>query len=407
MTKIMAPAGDLEKLKYAVLYGADVVYLGGTNFGMRANAGNFTLDEIKEGVEFAHAHHAEVNVTVNIMARSGDIEPILDYVGELQKLKVDGVIVADTGVIGAICEKYPDMFISLSTQASTTNAASVRFWEKNGVRRIVLARELSFAEVAEICRNKGDMQIEVFAHGSMCISYSGRCLLSNYLAGRDANRGDCAQPCRWKYALVEEKRPGQYFPVEEDASGTFFFNSKDLCLIAHIPELIACGVDSLKIEGRMKSIFYVATVTNAYKIALSRAEHSLKTGEPYVYDDLYDELCKISHRGYTEGFFFGNADGSAQNYKSSSYIRDYTFAAEVLEDTDENQITKISQRNKFALGDELEVLHPGGAGGKFVLTYLRDEAGEDRTDAPHPVETLYIKSDGLKLCRGDLLRRKS
>ncbi|MBE6038159.1 MAG: U32 family peptidase [Anaerofustis stercorihominis] len=405
--KIMAPAGDLEKLKYAVDFGADVVYLGGQQFGMRANAGNFTMDEIREGVKYAHERGAQVNVTVNIMARSREIGDIVEYAKELWDIGVDALIVADLGVFYEIKKAIPDAFISVSTQTSTTNSSTIELLHKMGAGRAVLARELSYEELKEICENKPEgMEIEVFAHGAMCISYSGRCLLSNYLTGRDSNRGECAQPCRWQYSLMESTRPGEYFPIEENERGTFIFNSKDLCLVEHIPDLMKIGVDSIKIEGRMKSIFYVATVTAVYKEAIKRAESYLSgESERYVWEDLYEELTKVSHRDYTKAFYYGKTDETSQNYGTSSYVRNYDFMAQVLEDTDENGITKISQRNKFTVGEEMEVLTPGKVYDKVILRELFDEKMQEREDAPHPKETLYAKFEGAALKKGALIRK--
>ena len=405
--KIMAPAGDLEKLKYAVDFGADVVYLGGQQFGMRANAGNFTMEEIKEAVSYAHERGAQINVTVNIMARSGEMAEIVEYAKELWGIGVDALIVADLGVFYEIKKAIPDVFISVSTQTSTTNSSTIELLHNMGAGRAVLARELSFAEITEICENKPrGMEIEVFAHGAMCISYSGRCLLSNYLTGRDSNRGQCAQPCRWQYSLVESTRPGEYFPIEEDERGTFIFNSKDLCLVEHIPDLMKIGVDSIKIEGRMKSIFYVATTTAVYKEAIRRAEDYLGgRTEKYVWEDLYEELTKVSHRDYTKAFFYGKTDETSQNYGTSSYIRNYDFMAQVLEDTDENGITKISQRNKFSVGDEMEVLSPGKVYDTVILRDLFDENMNPRVDSPHAKETLFAKFEGAALKKGDLIRK--
>lgn len=405
MVKLLSPAGDLQKLKYAVMYGADSVYLGGKNFGMRANAGNFSDEELKAGIEFAHKNNVQVNVTVNIAARNDDIKSIVKYAKELYKMGADSLIVADTGVIYAVKNAVPEMFLTLSTQMSTTNYESLKFWKGNGISRVVLARELPFSQIKYICANRPkDMEIEVFVHGAMCISYSGRCLLSNYLTGRDSNRGDCAQPCRWQYSLMEKTREGQYFDIEENDNGTFIFNSKDLCLIEHIPELIDAGVDSFKIEGRMKSIYYVSTVTNAYKTAIQRA---MNKSENYKWDDLYEELTKVSHRQYTKAFFYNHADSSSQNYGTSSYTRNYDFIAEVVENTDEIGRTQIVQRNKFAVGDVAEVISPGKTMRNIKIAELFDSSGQVRTEAPHPAELLTINTeDNIELKKYDLIRRK-
>lgn len=395
----------MQKLEYAVKYGADSVYLGGKDFGMRANAGNFSNEELAAGIEFAHKHNVQVHVTVNIAARNDDIKPIVNYAKELYSLGADGLIVADTGVIYALKNEAPEIFLTLSTQASTTNYESLKFWKQNGIGRVVLARELPFSQIKEFCAHKPEgMEIEVFVHGAMCISYSGRCLLSNYLTGRDSNRGDCAQPCRWQYSLMEKTREGQYFDIEENKNGSFFFNSKDLCLIEHIPELMSAGVDSFKIEGRMKSIYYVATVTNAYRSAIQRA---MNKDEKYQWEDLYEELTKVSHRQYTKAFFYHNADASAQNYGTGSYTRNYEFIAEVAENTNENGLTKIIQRNKFSAGDIIEILSPGKIIKNIKITNLFDNDIHMRSEAPHPAELLYIKTEGnIILRKYDLIRRK-
>ncbi|MFR6312332.1 peptidase U32 family protein, partial [Anaerofustis stercorihominis] len=376
MSELLAPAGDLEKLKYAFTYGADACYLGGKKFSMRANAGNFTIDEIREGADFAHSKNGKVYVTINISGRNNDFSELAKYVKDLDNAGVDGIIAADPGIIMTVRDTLPDMKISLSTQSSTTNYKSVEFWKRNGVNRIVLARELSFEDIKGICENKPEgMEIETFVHGAMCISYSGRCLLSNYLTGRDANRGDCAQPCRWKYSLMESTREGEYFPIEEHKEGSFIFNSKDLCLINHIHELMEAGVDSFKIEGRMKSIFYVSTVVNAYRNAIDAYE---RDKENYKIDEsLFEELTKVSHRQYTEGFFFGNADSSTQNYGTSSYTRNYDFVAQVIGYNKEKGMYEIEQRNKFFVSDELELVRPREKSITFKIKKMFNEKGEE------------------------------
>ncbi|MGN8913438.1 peptidase U32 family protein [Anaerofustis butyriciformans] len=405
MSELLAPAGDLEKLKYAFTYGADAVYLGGKSFSMRANAGNFTIDEIREGAQFAHDRNGKVYVTINISARNNDFTELSKYIKELDNAGVDGIIAADPGVIMTIRDTLPNMKISLSTQSSTTNYKSIEFWKRNGVNRIVLARELSFEDIKGICQNKPEgMEIETFVHGAMCISYSGRCLLSNYLTGRDANRGDCAQPCRWKYSLVESTRPGEEFPIEEHKEGSFIFNSKDLCLINHIHELIEAGVDSFKIEGRMKSIFYVSTVVNAYRNAIDAYE---KDRANYKVDSsLYEELTKVSHRQYTEGFFFGKADSSSQNYGTSSYTRNYDFVAQVIGYNEEKGMYEIEQRNKFFIGDELELVIPREKSITFKIKEMYNEKGEAVESTPHPKERLFIKTDGVELKEFELIRKR-
>ena len=402
MSILLSPAGDLEKLKYAVNYGADAVYLAGRNFGMRARAGNFSDDDMLKGIEYAHSKKVKVYVTLNIAARNDDVLPMLEYAKKLNDFKVDGLIISDLGILCSIKEMLPNMFITLSTQANTTNYKSVEYWSRLGVNRIVLARELSYDEIKKICELKPkEMQIEIFVHGAMCMSYSGRCLISNYLANRDSNRGDCAQPCRWKYRLTEETRPDENFSIEQDDNGSYFFNSKDLCLIARMKELTNIEIDAFKIEGRMKSNYYVACVTGAYKEALRRCS----IDSEYKWKDLYDELCKVSHREYTEAFYDNSEENIFQNYNYGGYERDYVFTAQVLEDTDSSGLTKISQRNKFCKGDRLEFIRPGCIGGEFVISSIYNDKMLVRDDAPHAAETLYIKTEGVTLKKHDLIRQ--
>lgn len=349
--ELLAPAGDLEKLKAAVLYGADAVYLGGRHFGLRAGAGNFGEEEMAEGVRFAHAEGARVYVTVNIFAHNRDLETLPGYLESIRAAGVDGVIVSDPGVVELVKRLHPDLPIHLSTQANTTNWAAARFWEEQGVARIVLARELSLDEIKEI-RERVGVELEIFVHGAMCIAYSGRCLLSNYLTGRDANRGDCAQSCRWRYALMEEKRPGEYLAVEEDGRGTYILGSRDLCLIEYIPELVRAGVDSFKIEGRMKSVNYVAGVVKAYREAL---DAYLRDPENYRFDPAWlEEISKVSHRRYTTGFLFGDPGPSGQHYEGEIYRRSHAFVGLVRDYDGSAGMALVEQRNRFAVGDEIE-----------------------------------------------------
>ncbi len=322
--ELLAPAGDLEKLKMAIIYGADAVYLGGEQFGLRKASKNFTIDEIKEGIDFAHNRGKKIYVTMNIVPHNKDLEGLEEYAMELYRLNVDGVIVSDPGVFSIINRTVPNLPIHLSTQASVTNYETIMFWYNLGVRRIVLARELSFKEIKEITdKVPKDLEIETFVHGAMCISYSGRCLLSNYMTGRDANMGDCAHPCRWKYNLVEEKRPGEYFPIFEDEKGTFIFNSKDLAMIEYIPELVNAGVKSFKIEGRVKSSYYVATVIRSYRRAI---DEYFKDPQNYIFrEEWINEIKKASHRDFTTGFYFNKPTDKDQVYTSSSYIREYDY----------------------------------------------------------------------------------
>ncbi|EOD00122.1 peptidase U32 family protein [Caldisalinibacter kiritimatiensis] len=391
--ELLAPAGSLEKLKMAIIYGADAVYLGGQQFGLRAAAKNFTLEEIEEGVKFAHDRGKKVFVTVNILAHNNDLKGMPNYIEKLNEIGVDAVIVSDPGVINIVKEVAPDMEIHLSTQANMTNYASAKFWYNQGVKRIVVARELSLKEIKEIIENKPkDLEIEAFVHGAMCISYSGRCLLSNYMVGRDANRGACAHPCRWRYYLVEEKRPGEYFPIEEDERGTFIFNSKDLCMIEHIPELIEAGIHSFKIEGRMKSAYYVATIVRAYRMLIDKY---LDNPNDYVYNDKWlNEIKKASHRDFTTGFYFGKPTEKDQLYTSSSYIRNYDFVGLVLDYDKETNIATIQQRNRMFQGDEVEIFGPNKEHFNYVIEKMWDKDGNEIEVAPHPQQIVKMKIDG-------------
>lgn len=400
--ELLAPAGDLEKLQAAIIYGADAVYLGGKEYGLRAFAGNFTLDEIEKGVKFAHQHRARVYVTVNIFPHNRDLDGLGAYLKNLESCGVDGVLFSDVGVWKIAREIKANLSLHLSTQANTTNWASAQFWEDLGVERIVLARELSLAELKEI-RGKVQVELETFVHGAMCISYSGRCLLSNYLAGRDANQGECAQPCRWNYALVEQKRPGEFYPIMEDERGSYIFNSHDLCLIRHIPELIEAGINSLKIEGRMKSVHYVATVVRAYRQALD-AYYSNPEG--YVFDERwYEEILKVSHRPYTTGFFFGKPQAEAQNYADSDYLRSYDFVGLVLDYDPITCFATVEQRNNFRVGDEIEIIGPGTELFTQRLQLMTDDEGKPIEVAPHAQQIVHIQV-AKPVRPWDLLRRK-
>ncbi len=388
--ELLAPAGDMEKLKTAVRFGADAVYFGGEMFSLRAGAGNFTVPEIEEAMEWLHSNNAKGYMTINIYPHNGDILPLRDYIGKIRHIPVDAFLVSDPGVMGLIREQIPDAEIHLSTQANTTNYLTARFWASQGVKRIVCAREMSLEEI-RIMRAElpEDIEIESFVHGAMCISYSGRCLLSNFMAGRDANRGACTHPCRWKYALVEEQRPGQYYPIEEDGYGSYILNSRDLCMIDHIPDLAEAGVYSLKIEGRMKSMYYVATVVTAYRAAI---DAYLSDPENYVFDSKwYDELCKASHREFTHGFYYNKPTDKDQNYLTSDYTRDYSFIGLVRE-TDENTgLTTVEQRNKFSIGDTVEVFGPYTAYYEETINEMYDEEGNAIESAPHPQQILRIR----------------
>lgn len=402
--ELLAPAGDLEKLKMAILYGADAVYLGGEHFGLRALAKNFTLEEMEEGVKFAHLKEKKVYITLNIIPHNEDLEGLEEYLITIDKMGVDAVIVADTGVFSIVKKTIPGMEIHLSTQSNTTNYASANFWYENGVKRVVTAREMSLKEIRELKdKTPEDLDIESFVHGAMCISYSGRCLLSNYMTGRDANRGSCAQSCRWKYYIVEEKRPGEYFPIVEDDKGTYIFNSKDLCMIGNVGDLVEAGITSFKIEGRMKSPYYIATVIRSYRLAIDEYFENKETEESKEY--LLSEIKKSSYRDFTTGFYYSKPDENDQLYASTSYIRVYEFTALVLDYDSETKIATIEQRNRFFKGDELEVFGPEKEFFKFNIEEIWNEKEELLEVAPRAKEVLKIKLD-YKVEAGYIIRKR-
>ncbi|KAF5077305.1 putative protease YdcP [anaerobic digester metagenome] len=403
--ELLAPAGDLEKLKIAVLYGADAVYIGGEAYGLRAKAKNFDLDTMAEGIRFAHEHGAKVYITANIFAHNADFEGMAEYFKAVEKIGADALIISDLGVFSIAKEAVPDMEIHVSTQANNTNYMSASMWYKLGAKRVVIARELSFQEVKQIRENiPEDMDIEAFVHGAMCISYSGRCLLSNYLSGRDANKGACSHPCRWKYHLVEETRPGEYMPIEENERGTYIYNSKDLCMIEHIPDILESGIMSLKIEGRMKTPFYVGTVVKAYRQAIDDYMTS-----PDLYrqklPQYLEEVSKASHRDYTEGFYFEKPDGNQQIYNSNTYIRGFDFVGMVQEDSDpQTGIAIVEQRNKFSVGDTIEVMPAKGNAFTMKVSKIWDKEGVAVESAPHPQQILQILFD-KPVKKYDMLRK--
>lgn len=403
--ELLAPAGNLEKLKMAVLYGADAVYLAGEKFGLRTASDNFTLEEMKEGIDFAHGRGCKVYLTMNIIPHNEDFEDAAEFVEEAAKAGIDAVIVSDPGMFTLVKKTVPDLDIHISTQANITNAATAKFWYEMGASRVVLARELSFKEILEIRESiPGKLELEAFVHGAMCMSYSGRCLLSNFLTGRDANKGDCAQPCRWKYYLMEEKRPGEYFPIEENEKGTFIFNSKDLCMIRHIPELIESGIFSFKIEGRVKSSFYVATVVKAYREAIDAYYESVENNVPYQFDEKwYEEVTKVSNRDFTTGFFFQKPNEEDHNFGMGSYIRTYSFIGIIKGYDDQNGQLIIEQRNKFSVGDRVEVLPPDGPYIEFVIEDMYDCEGNKIETAPHP--QMEVRIPFKKLPVHSLLRK--
>jgi len=404
--ELLMPAGDLETLKVAVIYGADAVYIGGDMYGLRAKAKNFSMEEMKEGIAFAHSYNKKVYVTANITAHNDDLEGLRKYFKELKDFgddKPDALIITDPGVFTIAKEVVPEIDVHISTQANNTNYATFRFWYNLGATRVVAARELSLREIAQIRENiPTDMEIEAFIHGAMCIAYSGRCLLSNYFTGRDANLGECTHSCRWKYYIVEEKRPGMYLPIEENERGTYIFNSKDLCMIEYIPELIEAGVDSFKVEGRMKTALYVATIARTYRKAID---------DYYTDPDLYEknkpyyleEVAKGVNRQFTTGFFFGKPTYKDQIYDRSTYDKSYTYLGTIMGERD--GLYNLEQKNKFFVGDEIEVIRPNGETLTAVVKRITDEEGNDMDSCPHPRQSIYIDL-GFKLYHYDILRRK-
>lgn len=408
--ELLAPAGDLEKLKTAVFFGADAVYFGARSFSLRQGAGNFTVPEIREGVQYAHAHGARCYLALNIYAHHEDLAPLRGLLREIRDIPVDAFLVSDPGVMRILKEERPNACLHLSTQANLTNFEAALFWRDFGVRRIVLARELSMQEIREIREHvPEDLELEVFVHGAMCMSYSGRCLLSAFLTGRDANRGACAHPCRYRYVLEEERRPGEYFPVEEDEQGTYILNSKDLCLIRRIPELAKAGVSSLKIEGRGKSAFYCATVVHAYRQAL---DAWARDPQNWVFEEAWmTELEKASHRTFSEGFFTGNGAGSVsgaglQNYETTEYIAPYVFCGRVLSYDEASRTAVVEERNKIRTGDEVEYFGPDLPFFRQRITEIRDEeTGALLSEAPHPLQRIRIPAD-QEVRPGYLLRMR-
>ncbi len=402
--ELLIPASSLEVLKTAVLFGADAVYIGGEAFGLRAKAKNFSHEDMKEGIAFAHARNVRVHVTANILAHNGDLAGAEKYFEELRELSPDALIIADPGMFMLAKKTCPEIDIHISTQANNTNYMTYRFWHELGAKRVVCARELSLKEIREIRENiPADMEMESFIHGSMCISYSGRCLLSSFLAGRDANQGACTHPCRWKYAVMEESRPGEYFPVYENERGTYIFNSKDLCMIEHIPELIAAGIDSFKIEGRMKTALYVAAVARTYRRAI---DDYLESEEKYRANmDWYkEEIAKSVHRQFTTGFYFGKPDENTQIYDSSTYVNEYVYLG-IIEEVSKEKGVRIEQKNKFCTGDEIEIMKPDGQNIAVRVLSITTQEGEEVESAPHPRQVLWVKLSrpGEKF---DLLRVK-
>lgn len=400
--ELLVPASSLEVLKEAVIFGADAVYIGGEAFGLRAKAKNFTLPEMKEGIEFAHERNVKVYVTANILAHNSDLKLAEEYFTELKEINPDALIISDPGMFCIAKKVCPEIEIHISTQANNTNYLTYRFWYEQGAKRVVSARELSLKEIRQIRENiPEDMEIESFMHGAMCISYSGRCLLSSFMAGRDANRGACTHPCRWKYSVVEESRPGEYYPVYENERGTYIFNSKDLCMIEHIPEMIEAGIDSFKIEGRMKTALYVAAVARTYRHAI---DDFLESPDKYRSNmDWYrQEISKCTYRQFTTGFYFGKPDENTQIYDCNTYVNEYVYLGLVEETLEEISLSdgtrkkgffgRITQRNKFLVGDTIEIMKPDGRNVSTKVLSLTTQNGESVQGAPHPQQILFIET---------------
>ena len=403
-TELLMPAGSLDVLKTAVVYGADAVYIGGEAFGLRAKAHNFSLEDMRQGMSIAHSRGVKVYITANILAHNQDLEEVEGYFEELKTVGPDALIISDPGVFMAAKRVLPDVDIHISTQANNTNYGTYEFWHGLGAKRVVSARELSLEEIKGIrLRIPADMEIETFVHGAMCISYSGRCLLSNFFTGRDANQGACTHPCRWKYALVEETRPGEYMPVYENDRGTFIFNSKDLCMVEHIPELMEAGIDSFKVEGRMKTALYVATVARAYRRAMDDWKMGRDVFERNV-EWYKEEIGKCTNREFTTGFFFGKPGSGDHIYGSSTYVKNYTYLGTV-DEVDGRGLARIEQKNKFSAGETVEVMKPDGRNLSAVVRAIRGEDGTVQESAPHAKQIVYVDlGEGLE--EFDILRRR-
>ncbi len=405
--ELLAPAGDLEKFKTAIQYGADAVYLAGDKLGLRTASKNFSLDDIKEATKIAHDLDKKVYLTLNVISHNKDLEGVDEYIQSLDEAGVDAFIVSDPGIFQKVKTLAPSKEIHISTQANITNTATVEFWKSLGADRVILARELSLEEIKEIKNEvKDSIMIEAFVHGAMCMSYSGRCLLSNFMTGRSANMGDCAHPCRYKYYLMEETRPGEYYPITEDEKGSYIMNSKDLCMINYIPELIEAGVDSFKIEGRVKSEYYVATVINQYRRAIDDYYEDI---EKYKYNrdnNIYlEEIMKVSHRDFTTAFFFGDVKEASLTYDNSSYIRLYDFIARVLDYDEDKKLMKVQERNKFSIGDEVEIFGPKFYD-KFTINKIYDENMNEVDNINTPMKEAYIPYD-KKVEYNYMIRRKA
>lgn len=402
--ELLVPASSLEVLKVAVIFGADAVYIGGEAFGLRAKAKNFSMEDMKEGILFAHEHGVKVYVTANILAHNEDLDGVREYFRELKEIGPDALIISDPGVFQIAKEVCPEIERHVSTQANNTNYSTFCFWHQQGAKRVVTARELSLDEIREIRAHiPEDLEIETFIHGAMCISYSGRCLLSNYFTGRDANQGACTHPCRWKYAVVEESRPGEYLPVYENERGTFIFNSKDLCMIEHLPDILNAGIDSLKIEGRMKTALYVATVARTYRKAIDDYKK-----DPKLYQEnmlwYREQISNCTYRQFTTGFFYGKPSDDAQIYDNNTYIQEYTYLG-IVGACDERGFYSIEQRNKFSVGETIEIMKPDGRNISVTVKGIYDNDGNPMESAPHPKQKLWIDL-GCEMDVFDILRRK-
>lgn len=400
--EILAPASSLEVLKTAVYYGADAIYIGGEMYGLRAKAKNFSAEDMKAGIDFAHEHGKKVYVTANITAHDRDLAGVEEYFQELGEMAPDALIISDPGVFSIAKKTCPDIDIHISTQANNVNYMTFRFWHELGATRVVTARELSLREIADIDAHiPEELEIETFVHGAMCISYSGRCLLSNYFTGRDANLGACTHPCRWKYYIMEENRPGEYLPVEENERGTYIFNSKDLCMIEHIPELVEAGVDSFKIEGRMKTALYVAVVARTYRQAVDdyfEDPAKYKARIPHY----QAEIAKCTYRQFTTGFFFGKPTHETQIYDHNTYTKGATYLGRIQEVTPEGEVV-FEQKNKFMVGDTIEVMKQNGENQLVKVIAMTDSNGQSVESCPHPGEQIRMKVDGI-LCAGEIMR---
>lgn len=401
--ELLIPASSLDVLKTAVTYGADAVYIGGEAFGLRAKAKNFSKEDMAEGIAFAHAHDVKVYVTANILAHNDDLDGVRAYFRELKTIGPDALIISDPGVFMIAKSELPEMELHISTQANNCNYGTFNFWYQLGAKRVVSARELSLYELKQIRAHiPDDLEIETFVHGAMCISYSGRCLLSNYMVGRDANQGACTHPCRWKYSIVEETRPGEYYPVYENERGTYIFNSKDLCMIEHIPDLAESGIDSLKVEGRMKTALYVATVARTYRKAI---DDYMEAPEKYKANMSWyqEQISNCTYRQFTTGFFYGKPDEHTQIYDNNTYVKEYTYLG-YAEEVDENGFAHITQRNKFTVGEMIEIMKPDGRNITATVRAIYDEDGNSVESAPHPQQKLAVDL-GTEIEKYDLLRR--